>query len=75
MAHRFGATPAHTYATKVRWLVGCLLSLIGLLITAFVIVAQTRNCTGSGNWLVPIDAGPTDNATNGSGASSYESAN
>ncbi len=47
MAHRFGATPAHTYATKVRWLVGCLLSLIGLLITAFVIVAQTRTAQGA----------------------------
>jgi pilus assembly protein CpaB len=47
MATRFGATPAHTYATKVKWLVGCLISLIALLIVAFVIVAQSNQAVGS----------------------------
>jgi pilus assembly protein CpaB len=47
MATRFGATPAHTYATKVKWLVGCLVSLIALLIVAFVIVAQSGQAVGT----------------------------
>ncbi|MFN8391718.1 MAG: Flp pilus assembly protein CpaB [Bdellovibrionota bacterium] len=47
MATRFGATPAHTYATKVKWLVGCLVSLIALLIVAFVIVAESGQAVGS----------------------------
>lgn len=47
MATRFGATPAHTYATKVKWLVGCLVSLIALLIVAFVIVAQSNQAVGT----------------------------
>ena len=53
MATRFGATPAHTYATKVKWLVGCLISLICLLIIAFVIVAQSNQAAGTG---VPTSA-------------------
>ena len=47
MATRFGATPAHTYATKVKWLVGCLVCLIALLIIAFVIVAQSNQAVGT----------------------------
>jgi pilus assembly protein CpaB len=38
---RFGAvSPAQTYATKVRWLVGCLVSVIFVLIVAVVIIAN-----------------------------------
>ena len=48
MGSRFGATPAHTYATKVKWLVGCLVCLIALLIIAFVIVAQSNPAAGTG---------------------------
>jgi len=48
MGSRFGATPAHTYATKVKWLVGCLVCLIALLIFAFVIVAQSNPAAGTG---------------------------
>ena len=41
MASRFGGvSPAQTYATKVRWLVGCLVSIIIVLAAAFIIVAQ-----------------------------------
>jgi len=47
MATRFGATPAHTYATKVKWLVGCLVSLIALLIVAFVLLAQSNQAVGT----------------------------
>lgn len=47
MATRFGATPAHTYATKVRWLVGCLVTLIAVLVIAFVIVAQNPPAVGT----------------------------
>ncbi len=47
MATRFGATPAHTYATKVKWLVGCLVSLIALLIVALVLFAQSNQAVGT----------------------------
>lgn len=41
MATRFGGvSPAQTYATKVRWLVGCLLSVIVVLVFAVVFIAQ-----------------------------------
>jgi pilus assembly protein CpaB len=44
MATRFGAaSPAQTYATKVRWLVGCLVSVILVLIVAVVIIAQNTD--------------------------------
>ncbi len=53
MATRFGATPAHTYATKVKWLVGCLVCLIALLIIAFVIVAQSNQAVGTAMQTAP----------------------
>lgn len=44
MGSRFGGvSPAQTYATKVRWLVGCLVSIIIVLAAAFIIVAQNSN--------------------------------
>ncbi len=44
MATRFGAaSPAHTYATKVRWLVGCLITVILVLGFAIIYIAQSSN--------------------------------
>ena len=41
MATRFGASsPAHTYAARVRWLVGCLVAVILVLAIAIIFVAQ-----------------------------------
>ncbi|MCB0322640.1 MAG: Flp pilus assembly protein CpaB [Bdellovibrionales bacterium] len=46
MATRFGAvSPAHTYATKVRWVVGCLVSVILVLAIAIVIIAQNTDAS------------------------------
>ncbi len=46
MATRFGAaSPARTYATKVRWLVGCLFSVIVVLVIAIVIIAQNTDAS------------------------------
>lgn len=46
MATRFGAvSPAHTYATKVRWLVACLVSVILVLAIAIIFIAQSGETT------------------------------
>lgn len=46
MATRFGASsPAHAYATKVRWLVGCLVSVIVVLAGAIIFIAQNTDAT------------------------------
>ena len=51
MATRFGAvSPAHTYATKVRWLVGCLFAVIVILAIAIVMIAQSASSS--------VDDGP-----------------
>lgn len=48
MATRFGAvSPARTYATKVRWLVACLVSVILVLAIAIIFIAQTPPSTVS----------------------------
>ncbi len=48
MATRFGAaSPAHSYATKVRWLVGWLVIVILVLAVAIVYIAQTENTDNS----------------------------
>lgn len=41
MATRFGATPARLYATKVRWLMGGLLSLVVVLVGVIVCIITT----------------------------------
>lgn len=41
MATRFGATPARMYATKVRWLMGGLLSLVVVLVGVIVCIITT----------------------------------
>jgi pilus assembly protein CpaB len=44
MATRFGAvSPAQTYATKVKWLVGCLVSVIFVLAVAIIFIAQNTD--------------------------------
>ncbi|MCB0358151.1 MAG: Flp pilus assembly protein CpaB [Bdellovibrionales bacterium] len=44
MATRFGAaSPAQTYAAKVRWLVGCLIAVILVLVVTLIFVAQGSN--------------------------------
>jgi pilus assembly protein CpaB len=67
MATRFGAaSPAQTYATKVRWLVGCLVSVILVLIVAVVIIAQNtdakENTSPAGDPIIeqPIASGMID---------------
>ena len=59
MATRFGAaSPAHTYATKVRWLVGCLVSVILVLVIAIVIIAQNTDASTDASGNVAAVANP-----------------
>ena len=54
MATRFGAaSPAHTYAARVRWLVGGLVAVILVLVVTLVFVSQQSSET---------DAAPDSNA-------------
>ncbi len=43
MATRFGATPAQANATKLKWLIGCLVTLVVLLVVAFVFYSQNNS--------------------------------
>lgn len=64
MATRFGApSPARTYAAKVRWLVSCLVAVIGVLVvTLFYIVSQSSEQVATppptAEALQPLDTGP-----------------
>jgi pilus assembly protein CpaB len=62
MATRFGAvSPAHTYAAKVRWLVGCLVVVILVLAVAIVFIAQTEGTESTQtNVLVTTPVPPED---------------
>lgn len=60
MASRFGGvSPAQTYATKVRWLVGCLVSIIIVLAAAFIIVAQNSGPAKDGQAVATEQAPAT----------------
>ena len=56
MGTRFGAvSPAQTYATKVRWLVGCLISVILVLFIAIVFISGGSDTPDPGVADVVVD--------------------